>query len=81
MQLFHSEMAQVAVQSGVLFYDISTQTKRWGNTFPSFWMCQNTPLKLYDLTHSLKSLKPASHWHALGVVLHCLCIKIDEPRF
>lgn len=23
-----SEMAQVAVQSGVLFYDISTQTKR-----------------------------------------------------
>jgi len=43
MQLLHSEMAQVAVQSGVLFYDISTQTKRWGNKFPSFWMCQNTP--------------------------------------
>lgn len=38
-------------------------------------------LKLYDLTHSLKSLKLASHWHALGAVLHCLCIKIDEPQF
>lgn len=31
-----SEMVQVAVQSGVLFYDISTQTKDEAIRFPHF---------------------------------------------
>lgn len=38
-------------------------------------------LKLHDLTHSLKSLKIADHWHAPSVDLNCLFIKIDEPHF